>query len=111
MSTTESTRNARGLSDAFRNVAEQVRPSVVQIMAIDDPPYQGRNDGAGRPDLDRMPEQFRDMLPQRPDRPSPGARGPRMGQGTGVIATSDGMIITNNHVVQDASPLYLPLPT
>ena len=109
MSSTDAASGARGLSDAFRNVAERVRPSVVQIMAIDDPPYQGRNGGGGGLDLDRMPEQFRDMLPERPNRPAPDARGPRMGQGTGVIATSDGMIITNNHVVQGADRVQVVL--
>ena len=96
---TAGSHGAKMLSNAFRSVAERVRPSVVQIISIDEPPYQGGNGGG--PDLDpgRIPEQFRDMMPNRP---SPESQGPRMGQGTGVIATSDGMIITNNHVVQGA---------
>ena len=102
---TEGSHGARMLSNAFRTVAEQVRPSVVQIVTIDEPPYQGA-DGGPNFDLDRIPEQFRDMMPNRP---SPESQGPRMGQGTGVIATSDGMIITNNHVVQNADRVKVVL--
>ena len=104
---TAGSHGARMLSDAFRTVAERVRPSVVQIVAIDEAPYRGMN-GAQAPgiDPDRIPEQFRDMMPKRP---SPEPRGPRMGQGTGVIATSDGMIITNNHVVQGSDRIEVVL--
>ena len=101
---TAGSQGARMLSNAFRTVAERVRPSVVQIVAIDESPYAtGEAPGL---DMDRLPERFRDMMPNRP---APESRGPRMGQGTGVIATSDGMIITNNHVVQGADRVKVVL--
>ena len=97
VASTEAARDARMLSDAFRTVAERVRPSVVQILAIDDPPYA---DDAGRGlQREQIPERFRDMIPGNPGQESPKARGPRTGQGTGVVATSDGIIVTNNHVI------------
>ena len=48
-----------------------------------------RTGEAARPDRNRIPEQFRDLLPERPHAaPDPNRRQPdRMGQGTGVIAT------------------------
>ena len=105
---TEGVRDARSLSDAFRNVADVVRPSVVQIIAIDDPPYAS-GAGQGGPNLDQIPERFRDMLPGLPNRPGPEDLRPRMGQGTGVIATEDGLIITNNHVIDGADRVRVAL--
>jgi serine protease Do len=107
VASTEATRDARTLSDAFRTVAERVRPSVVQILAIDDPPYA---DNAGRGlQRDQIPERFRDMIPGRPAPEAPRARGPRTGQGTGVIATEGGMIVTNNHVIAGADRVRVVL--
>ena len=74
---TEGVRDARMLSDAFRTVADTVRPSVVQIIAIDDQAVPGS--AGGGPNLDQVPEQFRDMIP-----PMPGTRaGPEATHGTG----------------------------
>lgn len=93
-------RHANSLSKAFRNVASNLRPSVVQIISSTEAPA---DDAAGLPDLEVIPEQFRDMVPRMAPR-SPGTR-PRTGQGTGVVITSDGLVLTNNHVVAGASSL------
>ncbi|RPG20665.1 MAG: Do family serine endopeptidase [Phycisphaera sp. TMED9] len=99
------------LSNAFRSVAETLRPSVVQIISIDHPPFAGGEGRAARPDRNRIPEQFRDLLPERPQAaPDPNRRQPdRMGQGTGVIATEDGLVITNNHVIAGADEVKILL--
>lgn len=87
------------ISQAFRLVAKQVKPTVVHITTTAKPPERrGR-----RPQIDpkQIPEPFREffedfqdprLLPQRP----------REGTGSGVIIDAEaGYIITNNHVVSD----------
>jgi serine protease Do len=98
------------LSRAFRHVATTLRPSVVQIISIDHPPYANRG-AAPRAGGDRIPEQFRDLLPPgRPAPPSNERGGPdRMGQGTGVIASTDGLVVTNNHVIAGADEVKVVL--
>jgi serine protease Do len=98
------------LSRAFRHVATTLRPSVVQIISIDHPPYANRG-AAPRAGGDRIPEQFRDLLPPgRPAPPSDERGGPdRMGQGTGVIASADGLVVTNNHVIAGADEVKVVL--
>lgn len=98
------------LSRAFRHVATTLRPSVVQIISIDHPPYANRG-AAPRAGGDRIPEQFRDLLPPgRPAPPSDERGGPdRMGQGTGVIASTDGLVVTNNHVIAGADEVKVVL--
>ena len=99
------------LSNAFRSVAEILRPSVVQIISIDHPPFAGGENRRVRPDLNQIPEQFRDLLPEMPrTAPESNRRQPdRMGQGTGVIATTDGLVITNNHVIAGADEVRILL--
>ena len=103
--------NAMILSNAFRSVAETLRPSVVQIISIDHPPFAGGEGRGARPNRNQIPEQFRDLLPENPrNGPDANQRQPdRMGQGTGVIATADGLVITNNHVIAGADEVKILL--
>jgi serine protease Do len=79
---------ARKISDAIVNVADKVSPSVVQIDVT------ARDEGADR---------TLRWLGQRGD--SPIARG----LGSGVVYTSDGAILTNNHVVDEALSINVHL--
>jgi serine protease Do len=88
--------SAADLGDAFAAVAEQVRPSVVFV--------QSDQRTSERSQLRRrLPPPFDEFF-QQPDVPER-----RRGQGTGFIIRSDGYIMTNNHVVQDASRLRVKL--
>jgi serine protease Do len=91
----EAVNRAAQLSDAFADVAERVSPSVVTIKveAKQDIPdvfkfFGGRGGPGGG-----------DESPQ----------GTVQGAGSGVIFTSDGSILTNNHVVEKATRIEVVL--
>jgi serine protease Do len=103
--------HAQGLSEAFISVSKAMRPSVVQISSVT---RAETVQGKQLPNA-QIPEEFRRFfgdefqkhfenqlqLPQQ----SPAQHG----QGTGVIVSEDGYIITNNHVVRGASELTVRL--
>ena len=82
---------ANALSTAFRNVANVMRPSVGSINTTQTQIINQR--------LPRGFEDFFGVPPQLPQRRE------SSGTGSGVIVRSDGYILTNNHVVEDADEL------
>jgi serine protease Do len=89
---------ALALAGAFRSAAERTLPSVVFIAVEQTMP-------TARPDqLDVIPEQFRDLF-----RLPPGPNQPRTGRGSGFIIDEQGHILTNAHVVAEASRLTVRL--
>ncbi len=104
---------AEGLSSAFRNVAEALKPSVVSISTETVAKVQKtRRGGQG------IPPELRGQLPpwlgedffrgfefETPQQQSPA----REGMGSGVIASADGYVLTNNHVVEGADKLTVEL--
>ncbi len=93
----------------FTGVAKEVMPAVVHIKSTQirevDPRYQGQQD------------EFRDFFRQffGPQRgysiPNSGGRmqQPIVGTGSGVIINKDGYIVTNNHVIDNASDIEVAL--
>jgi len=91
---------ATELGQAFSSVAERVNPAVVQVQATN------LIEPAGQ----RIPDELREMLP--PDFDMDQLRqGPqtRDGLGSGAFIRSDGYIVTNNHVVENADELRVKL--
>jgi serine protease Do len=90
-------KSAADLSDAFVAVAQAVRPAVVFVEADQKP------EAPSPRTRQRLPapfDQFFDM-PQQPRM--------RRGEGSGFIISSDGYILTNNHVVDEADKLTVKL--
>jgi Do/DeqQ family serine protease len=87
----EAVNRATQLSDAFADVAERVSPSVVTIKV------EAKQD---------IPDVFKFFGGR-------GGEGPQgnvqQGSGSGVIFTSDGSILTNNHVVEKATRIDVVL--
>jgi serine protease Do len=104
----EGQRHAQALSMAFEAVADFVRPSVVQI-SVQKGAQRDANGPAGRQRLprDMDPKEFEDMIRRffpdfRFERPQFGFRG-EAGTGSGFVYDDQGHILTNNHVVADAT--------
>ncbi len=87
---------ARQLNEAFIEVADKVSPAVVVIEVTEKSSYNAD-------------EEFWWSLIAPEDRPYHHHRdqGPQQGEGSGVVITEDGYILTNNHVVENADKIQV----
>jgi serine protease Do len=92
---------AEALSNVFADVAARVSPSVVTVFTETDVKVQGSpfEGFFGGDDF------FKKFFGQ----PAPEQNYKQMGLGSGVIVASDGIILTNNHVVDDADNIKVHL--
>ncbi len=86
----------------FREIVQQNSPAVVKIVVQQSAPSAGY----GHPGPEEMPEYLRRFFEFRGGPPSPQEQ---MAMGSGFIISSDGYIVTNNHVVEGADSVLVRL--
>jgi serine protease Do len=93
--------------EGFTVAAEKAVPAVVHIKAA----KRSRLAQGPGMDLEQLPPMFRDFFGPRgfEGQGEDGEMPLQEGSGSGVIISSDGYIVTNNHVVEDAETLEVVL--
>ena len=91
---------------SFADLVERVSPAVVTITS-ETMTTATDEDGDGAPD--NLPEPFRDLFNQF-NKNQPQAPHKEISAGSGFIISKDGLIVTNNHVIDASKKITVKLP-
>jgi serine protease Do len=98
------------LSNSFTKIAKETEPSVVQIVSTMQEKrantrwfFNGQPSNGENPFGDMNP--FGNMMPNMPQQPRR-----TQGLGSGFVVDHNGYILTNNHVVENATRIQVTLP-
>lgn len=97
---------------SFADLVAKVSPAVVSINVKTEIKVAD-NDGMRIPGMPDLPEdnplydffkQFRKGMPRGPSKPMPS-----LAQGSGFFVSEDGLVVTNNHVIEDADDITVTM--
>jgi len=100
---------AKAVELAIERAADRVGPAVVNILVMREAGagFMGLDDPEGG--LDNVPDDLKDFFEKYRRAPHPPLRA--QGNGSGAIISSDGFILTSEHVIRDSSEIEVTLAT